>query len=461
MTRLGNPRPTRSVILPYKESKFQEAIDLYEKSGRKAQQWQIDMMKDIMAVNEDGLWTHTKFGYSLPRRNGKNELVVMRELWALKNGEEVMHTAHRISASHSAWEKLCYMLDKAGVEYKSIRAKGQELIELEDGGRVQFRTRTSNGGLGEGMDLMIIDEAQEYTDDQESSLKYVVTSSQNPQTILLGTPPTAVSAGTVFPKFRKAVLNGDKPDNGWAEWGVDEQTDVHDVEAWYLTNPSLGSIFTERSIRDEIGPDTDDFNIQRLGLWISYNQKSAITAEEWGRLAVKRLPKLTSKLYVGIKYGNDGANVAMSIAVKSTKNRVFIEAIDCRSVRGGNQWILNFLKSASVEKVVVDGASGQSLLEREMKDVRLKAPILPTVKEIIHANADWEQGIFQETIQHKGQPSLVQVVTNCEKRTIGSSGGFGYKSQFDDMDIALMDSCILAHWACVEAKPVRKQKIWY
>lgn len=362
MTRLGNPRPTRSVILPYKESKFQEAIDLYEKSGRKAQQWQIDMMKDIMAVNEDGLWTHTKFGYSLPRRNGKNELVVMRELWALKNGEEVMHTAHRISASHSAWEKLCYMLDKAGVEYKSIRAKGQELIELEDGGRVQFRTRTSNGGLGEGMDLMIIDEAQEYTDDQESSLKYVVTSSQNPQTILLGTPPTAVSAGTVFPKFRKAVLNGDKPDNGWAEWGVDEQTDVYDVEAWYLTNPSLGSIFTERSIRDEIGPDTDDFNIQRLGLWISYNQKSAITAEEWGRLAVKRLPKLTSKLYVGIKYGNDGANVAMSIAVKSTKNRVFIEAIDCRSVRVGNQWILNFLKSASVEKFVNKKAFQGTLL---------------------------------------------------------------------------------------------------
>ncbi len=27
MTRLGNPRPTRSVILPYKESKFQEAYD--------------------------------------------------------------------------------------------------------------------------------------------------------------------------------------------------------------------------------------------------------------------------------------------------------------------------------------------------------------------------------------------------------------------------------------------------
>ena len=166
-------------------------------------------------------------------------------------------------------------------------------------------------------------------------------------------------------------------------------------------------------------------------------------------------------MYVGIKFGNDGVNVAMSIAVKTATGKVFIESIDCRSVRSGNQWLLSFLKEANVEKVVIDGASGQGLLEREMKDARLHPPILPTVKEIIHANADWEQGIYQGTIQHKGQPSLVQIVTNCEKRNIGSSGGFGYKSQFDDMDISLMDSCILAYWACVESKPAKKQKVWY
>ena len=51
-----------------------------------------------------------------------------------------------------------------GEDFNSIRAKGQERIELySSGGVVQFRTRTKNGGLGEGFDLMIIDEAQEYT----------------------------------------------------------------------------------------------------------------------------------------------------------------------------------------------------------------------------------------------------------------------------------------------------------
>lgn len=462
-TRIGNQSPTQSVILNYKKSLYQNAIKTYEKSGRKAQEWQKSIIKHIYAVNDDGLWTHTKFGYSLPRRNGKNEIVVMREMEGLHRGEKILHTAHRTTTSHAAWERLCALLDRAGIEYTSLRATGRERVELpETGGRVEFRTRTTTGGLGEGFDTLIIDEAQEYTTDQESALKYVVTDSKNPQTIFCGTPPTPLSAGTVFVNFRNSVLEGRVENAGWAEWGIQEEVeDIRDKELWYLCNPSLGTIFTERSIQDEIGKDEIDFMIQRLGLWIRYNQKSAISENEWMELKVKAKPVLKGPLYVGIKYGNDGANVAMSVAVKTLSGKIFIEAIDCQSVRNGNTWIIDFLRKADVASVVIDGASGQNILAKEMKDYGLKEPILPTVKEIIVANSLWEQGIFQQSICHNNQPSLTQVVTNCEKRLIGSNGGFGYKSQFEDMDISLMDSALLAHWACHEFKPKKKQKVRY
>lgn len=460
--RLGNQHPTQSVILSYDKSKYQDAIETYEESGREAQEWQINLVKPIFATNQDGLWTHAKFGYSLPRRNGKNEVVAIREMKGLKDGEQILHTAHRTTTSHAAWERLCKLFDKAGIQYKSIRAKGNEEIELEaTGGRIFFRTRTSLGGLGEGFDLLVIDEAQEYTTDQESALKYVVTDSKNPQTIFCGTPPTPLSSGTVFVNYRNDVLAGKVEDAGWAEWGVKDQSNIRDVELWYLCNPSLGTIFTERSIKAELGSDEIDFNVQRLGLWIKYNQKSAISENEWQELKVKRLPVLKGPLFAGIKYGNDGANVALSIAVKTLSGKVFIEVIDCQSVRNGNQWIINFLKRADVETVAIDGQSGQSLLAQEMKDFGLSEPILPTVKEIITANSMWEQAIFQETLCHNDQPSLSTVVTNSDKRNIGSSGGFGYKSQFDDMDICLMDSALLAHWACSNSKPKTTQKVWY
>ena len=467
MARIGNQNPTQSVILNYKTSLYQKAIDLYEKSGRTAQEWQVKLTKHIYAINKDNLWTHAKFGYSLPRRNGKNEIIVFREMDGLERGERILHTAHRTTTSHAAWERLVNILEKAGYvkdeDFTTLRATGRERVEfIESGGRVEFRTRTTLGGLGEGFDLLVIDEAQEYTTDQESALKYTVTDSKNPQTIMCGTPPTALSSGTVFVDYRNSILNGHGEDAGWAEWGIeDEVDDIRDIELWYKCNPSLGTIFTERSVRSEIGEDLIDFMIQRLGLWIKYNQKSVISENEWNELKVKAIPVFKGKLNVGIKYGRDGANVAMSIAVRTLSNKIFVETIDCRSIRNGNQWIIDFLKKAEVEKVVIDGAGGQGLLANEMRDFGLKEPVLPTVKEIIPANSLWEQGIYQQSICHNDQPSLTQVVTNCDKRNIGSSGGFGYKSQFDDMDISLMDSAMLAHWACKELKPKRKQKIRY
>lgn len=464
--RFGNQFPTQSVILPYKQSLCQRAIYYYEKTGRKCYDWQPNLLEPIMAIDDEGLWVHQKFGFSIPRRNGKTEIVYMVELCALEEGLNTLHTAHRISTSHASFEKMKKYLEDMGYiegeDFNSIKAKGQERLELyATGGVIQFRTRTSSGGLGEGFDLLIIDEAQEYTTEQESALKYTVTDSKNPMTIMCGTPPTPVSSGTVFTDYREKTLFGQSKYAGWAEWSVDDVTKIDDVEAWYNSNPSMGYHLNERKIEAELGEDELDHNIQRLGYWPKYNQKSAISEKEWQELKVKSLPILRGPLFVGVKYGNDGANVAMSVAVKTLSGKIFVETLDCQSIRNGNQWLINFFKEANIESVVIDGQSGQSILTNEMKDFRLKAPVLPTVKEIINANASWEQGIYQKNICHAGQPSLEKVVTNCDKRNIGTSGGFGYKSQFDDMDICLMDSALLAHWACHNAKPKKKQQIRY
>lgn len=198
----------------------------------------------------------------------------MREMWELEDGEQIAHTAHKISTAHASFEKLKRYLKKAGYrdeeDFESIRAKGAEMVELlKTGGRIQYRTRTGSGGLGEGFDLLVIDEAQEYTDNQKSALQYTFSNSKNPQTILCETPPTNVSKGTVFPKFRESALKGEAKNMEnmvRAEWSVPKKTDVHDMESWYKTNFSLGTILTERKIEDEITSDETDFNVQKFGL---------------------------------------------------------------------------------------------------------------------------------------------------------------------------------------------------
>lgn len=466
----GRPTPTKSFVLPYKKTLGNGAIAIYEETGRKAMEWQKMLLRDIMAINDDGLWTHMTVGYSVPRRNGKTEAIYMRVQYGLEIGERIIYTSHRTSTSHSAFNSIKGLLESRGLEekkdFRSIKAKGAEEIEmLETGGKIDFRTRTGSGGLGEGFDLLIIDEAQEYTDDQQSALEYTTTSSRNPQTIMCGTPPTAVSKGTIFPPYRNSCLAGKEEDSMWAEWSIDHMAkDRADEKLWYETNPSLGYTLNVRSVKKELKTEETDFNIQRLGLWITYNQASAISQAEWDSCMIDKssLPGFTGGLYAGIKYGKDNRNVSLSIALKTATGAIFVECLDCRPITAGNQWIAQWLDCLKPEAIVIDGANGQALLAKELRDYGIKKkPLLPTVNQIIEANSAFYLAIQAKEVCHAGQPSLVQSVCNCDRRAIGSNGGFGFKSQFEDIDVSLMESAILAHWACKEAKTKAKQRVSY
>ncbi len=472
--RFGRQTPTSSVVIPYTETLGERAIELYRRTGRDPQPWQEALIYDIRAIDEDDLFVHSKFGYEVPRRNGKGEIITIIELDDLFAGRSVLHTAHRTTTSSSAALRLATLLKDMGYQeiqrvsrdevytqsYSYAKQFGLERIRLLDtGGSVSFRTRTAKGGLGEGFDTLIIDEAQEYTEDQQSSLQYVVSDSMNPQTILCGTPPTMVSSGTIFPKLRMDCLNGKTEDTGWAEWSTEHMADVNDVDLWYECNPAMGYQLNERKIRAEDKSDELDFNIQRLGYWSKNNLKSEISISEWDALKCERPPDISHRLYVGIKYGKTSAS--LSVASKTEDGRIFFETIDCQSVRNGNDWIVRLLTAMSPEVVVIDGSGAQNILKAELEQNRIRNVILPTVKEVIIANAKFEQLLYGQEICHMGQPSLRQVATNCEKRAIGSNGGFGYRAQFDQMEIGLLDSAILAIWQCSEGKEKRKQRISY
>lgn len=474
-TMTGSQTPTTAVTLPYERTLGAQAVEFYNSTGRTALPWQEKQINDILAVNDEGLYVHMNYGLEVPRRNGKNEVIAMRELFGLQIGERMCHTAHRTTTSNSAFRRLYQLLNDAGYQECTRKKKkmpehsffaskqyGLESIQLTDGGTIFFRTRTNNGGLGEGFDLLVIDEAQEYTEKQQSALVYTVSDSKNPQTIFTGTPPTAISAGNVFPKMRKQAIEGQLDATGWAEWSLDDiPTDPLNVELWAKTNPSFGYILTERNVKQEFKGDLIDFGIQRLGVWISYNQKSVFSPAEWDELKAAPFPNLEKERYLAVKYGKDGQNVALSIASKTTDGRIFVEAIDCSPIRAGNGWLYQYFHNPNVVAVAIDGQNGQALLAKEMQDRGFVKPCLPTVAEIVAAGAMFEQQFYAKKLCHSGQKTLKEVVTHCDHRPIGSNGGFGYKSIDDSLDIAILDSAVLAVWLCATAKVVKKQRVRY
>ena len=268
-----------------------------------------------------------------------------------------------------------------------------------------------------------------------------------------------MSKGTVFPKLRADVFAGKEADTGWAEWSVENIADVNDVELWYECNPAMGYQLNERKIRAEDKSDELDFNIQRLGYWAKSNLKSEISVTEWESMKCKAKPNVSKQLYIGVKYGR--TNVSVSVATKADDGRIFFEAIDCQPIRNGNAWVLQLLTAMNPQSIVIDGSGNQNILKDDLEQEGVKNIILPTVKEVIVANAKFEQMMYQNELCHMNQPSLKQVATNCQKRSIGANGGFGYKAFFDQMEIGLLDSCILAIWQCSEGKEKKKQRNSY
>ena len=474
--RIDNQNPSFTNVKTSKKSRGKVAISEYRATGQTLFTWQQRQINNIEQINSDGLWTFTTYCIAVSRRNGKGEILAARAIDGILNlKEKIIYTAHRTTTSHDAFNRLYTLLKKRGYEEYNRKKKGMpeksfyaskqyglEHIEIKGGGSVDFRTRTDSGGLGEGFDLLIVDEAQEYTSKQQSALSYTVSSSQNPQTIFVGTPPTATSKGDVFVQIRNTVLDGTAEDTGWAEWATPDFVEgaaLKDPKLWKRYNPSYGTILTDRKIKAELKNGDLDFNIQRLGFWCTFNQKSAITEQEWDDLKSEEMPQLKDARYLGIKYGRDGVNCAVSIASKTTDGKIFVEAIDCVSVRAGNGWLFDYLRNPKVTKVAIDGASGQQILADQIKEYKFKPKvILPTVGEIIQMDSMFEQDLYAKMIVHRGQDTLKNVVCNCKKRLIGSKGGFGYSSLVDTQDIAVMESMILAYWLCATTKEEKKKQ---
>jgi phage terminase large subunit-like protein len=478
--RIDNQNPSFTNIPKTRKTRGTQAIRLYATTGRTLLTWQQRQIRAMEVTNKDGSWKYMVYCLAVSRRNGKGEILVAREMDGLIHlCEKICHTAHRTTTSHDAFNRLYTALKAAGYEEHSRKQKnmpaksffaskqyGLEHIEVTGGGSIDFRTRTNNGGLGEGFDLLVVDEAQEYTTNQQSALSYTVSSSKNPQTIITGTPPTVSSGGDVFVNIRNTVLEGKAQETGWAEWSTPEMVEgdkLNDPQLWKRYNPSYGFILTERKIRAELTNGALDFNIQRLGFWCTFNQKSEISETDWMDLKADALPELKDERYLGIKYGRDGVNCSLSIAAKTKDGRIFVEAIDCTSVRAGNGWLFDYINNPKVNKIVIDGASGQQTLADQIKEYKFKKTlILPTVAEIIQSNSMFEQDLYAKKICHMGQKTLKDIVTNCKKRLIGSKGGFGYASLVETQDISVMESMILAYWICAISKEEKKkQKVSY
>ena len=272
----GNQKPTFD---QYKNGDIWIAEKTIELLGRYYEpllDWQRMVLRRWLAVDEDGKWSNPECVLTVPRQNGKTFLIEARIIGGIVfRGEALMYTAQSLKTTDEIKRRVMNFFYNADKELNEMltdefknKPKSLDYIELRNGGRCIFNTRTRTTGLGGTADTLLFDEAAELTDAQQEAMIPTLAAgkSQNHQTIYASMPPTSGSSGTVLSRIRRKVVDGKAPDVCMQEWGVKSITDVNDKDAWYLSNPSLGYFLMESAVaREAQTMSLDSFNSQRLG----------------------------------------------------------------------------------------------------------------------------------------------------------------------------------------------------
>lgn len=474
-----------------------DAAELVSAYGYELDPWQKRVMRSWLGRDENDKLTAQSCGLSVPRQNGKNALLEVRELYGIVcMGERFLHTAHEVKTARKAFLRLASFFENER-QYPELarlvkcirKTNGQEAVELwavdddgspivgTDGGCVEFSARSRGAARGFTVDTVVFDEAQELTDEQLEALLPTLAAapSGNRQFIYTGTPPTPKSPGEVFGRTRTAAIDGLDTTCAWHEWSV-EKMPRRDapmeelVKLAYSVNPALGYRITPDFVEKEaVTMSVDGFARERLGWWspvASVNRP--IPAKLWQQTALDAIGDLyAGKMAFGVKFSPDGSTYALSgckMGKGNTRGKAAVELIRTGSTAEGTtklaEWLMERRTSASA--VVIDGLSGADALISRLEDANVPKNyiIRPRTGDVISAATDFTDSLKSGALAHTGDSDLERSATLCTKRPIGSRGGWGFGST-DTAQSEPIESCALAYWGARNTKrnPKRKQRM--
>lgn len=438
------------------------AGDLAGDYGLKPDPWQQIVLDDWLAESA-GKWASLTCGLSVPRQNGKNSLLEVRELFGLVRGEKILHTAHLLPTARKAFKRLTYFFgsqaDDPGAKFpelnalvESVRwANGQEAVILKNGGSVEVVARSKNSGRGFTVDTLVCDEAQEMSDDDLEALMPTTSSAPmgNPQWIFTGTPPGPNANGEVFTRVREEALAGDSKRLSWHEWSIPDEADARDLTLAQMANPALLSGRLQLAVVEgELKRfSLEGFARERGGRWDRVLGGLDIFGGGWAECAAPfvkgpvgafAIAAPTDLSYASISAAYDGERVQVR-PVKQAEGLGWVVAAALR------------LQKMHGRPVVIDAGGPASMLVPLLEQAGVEL-VVPKAAEFFNANANLFELVRDRRLAHDCYPELDDEVRNAQLRNADRAVLDRKKS-----NVAVLESVMLAAW--LVTKPVEPKKL--
>lgn len=419
-------------------------------------------------------WAAFEVGLIVSRQNGKGSILEARELAGLfLLGERlIIHSAHQFDTSKEAFERILVLIEDTPELMREVsritRSHGEEGIELKNGQRLRFRTRTKGGGRGFTADCLILDEAMYLGAPQISALMPTLSARPNPQLWYTGSAGDKDS--TQLGRVRARAMRGDDPRLFFAEWSIDsctafcphdcEEHDRHDdVESYAKANPGLGiRISVEHVESERRSMDAETFACERLGVgdWpVDGDQWAVIGEDSWDAREDGDSEIVGTPLVLAVDTTPDRSYSCISAAGGNGAEQTHVEVTSIDGVydhRPGTQWVvprlLKIFAALKPDAVVIDKASQAGSFITELEESGIEV-ITPVAREYAQACGEFYSGIVprkgnEPDIVHIGQRPLTHAVAGADKRDL--SDMWAWSKRLSSSDISPLVSCTLAAW---------------
>lgn len=467
--------PPRVLVEPKhtRDNSWEDVADLSARAGVVLDGWQELILRASLGERTDGLWAAKRVGVSVPRQNGKSQLMVARILAGVLLFEEkkIVVSAHQADTARESFNKLVEILEADGNEWLMARVKpngimnaiNREAVKFRNGATVQFKARTGAGGRGFSSDCLMLDEAQRLRRAAWVSINSTMSAMPNPQVWLLGTPPTPEDEGEVFGAVREAAIKGTSESSAWCEWAAIPGDDPAEEYTRWKANPAWNTRINHEIVEGEFETySAEEFSLDRLGIWATENgAKRAISENAWK--ATARDDKPEGSISYAVAFSADGMNVAVGGAVAhGDDGHVHVELLDTTDdgVRGlgpladwfaakDDAGVPRWRRSA---KIILSGQAGalvlkQLLIERKVKERRI---LLVSTPQYLQACGMLSDAVKGRTVTHlrEGQDALDASVACADKDKRG-----GWTTTTVDGDETPVEAISLALWGARTTKP--------
>jgi len=432
--------------------------------------WQQYVLRNSLGERADGKWAAFEVGLVVSRQNGKGSILEARELAGLfLLGERlIVHSAHRFDTSLEAFQRLLNLIEAAPELSRRVkrvsRSHGEEGIELDNGQRIRFRTRTAGGGRGFTADCIILDEAMVIPDAMLRALLPTLSARANPQIWYTGSAVDQENDehGVVLSRIRERGLSGDDKSLAYFEWSAETPLEklspavANDPNLWAQANPAMGYRISSEYISNEYASMYGDrgFWIERLGVgdWpkTAPGGVRMISTDDWDAcLDVSSVPN--DPVCFAFDITPDRSAACIAVAGHREDGLPHIEVVEHRR---GTRWIgerLEELKSKHrIKTIYCDayGPAGSMLPELERR--RIDVTTL-NAKEVAQACGIFYDSIADShTLRHLGTPELDSAVAGAITRPLGDAWAWSRKSS--SVDISPLVATTVALWGLKNTK---------